>query len=137
MVTRTLMRPRDLLSFMHAAIGVAINRGHDRVSGGDIEKAEEAYSEDMLLSTAFELRDVHPDMLNVLYTFNRTSVSLMKDQVIALLSESKSGQSPEELVNLLLWFGFLGVQEVGQDEPVYSYQVRYNVEKLLSVIEHG
>ncbi len=48
MVTRTLMRPRDLLSFMHAAIGVAINRGHDRVSGSDIEKAEEAYSEDML-----------------------------------------------------------------------------------------
>jgi hypothetical protein len=122
---------------MHAAIGVAINRGHDRVSAGDIEKAEEGYSEGMLLSTAFELRDVHPDMLNVLYTFNRSAHSLRKDQVVALLAENKSGQAPEALINLLIWFGFLGVQELGQDEPTYSYQVRYNVEKLLTVIERG
>lgn len=137
MVTRTLMRPRDLLSFMHAAIGVAINRGHERVSGADVEKAEEAYSEDMLLSTAFELRDVDPDMLDVLYTFNRSPSRLSKDQVVALLSDSKSGQSTDLLIRLLTWFGFLGVQEFGQDEPIYSYQARYNVEKLLTPIERG
>ena len=31
-VDRTLMRPRDLLMFLHAAIGVAVNRGHERVA---------------------------------------------------------------------------------------------------------
>jgi len=76
-------------------------------------------------------------MLNVLYTFNRSAHSLRKDQVVALLAENKSGQAPEALINLLIWFGFLGVQELGQDEPTYSYQVRYNVEKLLTVIERG
>lgn len=137
MVTRTLMRPRDLLTFLHSAIGVAINRGHERVLEADIEKAEEAYSEDMLLGTAFELRDIHTDMLDVLYTFNRTPSRLSKEDVSRLLSESKSGQSVEEVTKLLVWFGFLGIHEFEQDEPIYAYQVRYNLEKLITLVERG
>jgi hypothetical protein len=136
-VARTLMRPRDLLSFLRGAIGVAINRGHERVLEADIDKAEDGYSEDMLLSTAFELRDVNPEMLDVLYTFRRSPGRLTREEVRRLLSESKSDQSFEALVDLLIWFGFLGVQEHGQDEPVYSYQVRYNVDKLLSQIDRS
>lgn len=136
MVVRTLMRPRDLLNFMHSAIGVAINRGHERVLAGDIEKAEESYSEDMLLSTAFELRDIHPQMLNTLYTFHRSPDRMTKSTVTELLS-SEGSTSPDEVMKLLVWVGFLGVQETGQEEAVYSYEVRYNVEKLLSLVERG
>ena len=137
MLARTLMRPRDLLNFVHIAIGVAINRGHDRVLAADIEKAEEGYSEDMLLSTAFELRDVHPEMLDVLYSFNHARSRLTKDEATDILSETKSEQTPESLINLLIWFGFLGVQETGQDDPIYSYQVRYNVQKLTLLLDRG
>lgn len=137
MLERTLMRPRDLLNFVHVAIGVAINRGHERVLENDIEKAEEGYSEDMLLSMAFELRDVHPEMLDVLYSFNHSPSRLTKDEVLAILSETKSEQPADVLINLLIWFGFLGVQEVGHEEPVYSYQVRYNVQKLTLPLERG
>jgi hypothetical protein len=137
MVRRTLMRPRDLLSFLHRAIGVAINRSHARVHASDIEKAEESYSEDMLLNTAFELRDVNPDMLDVLYTFIRAPERLSKDQVSNLLKESKSSQEVDNLISLLVWFGFLGIQEFGQHEPQFSYEVRYNVEKLLTSVERG
>jgi hypothetical protein len=137
MVARTLMRPRDLLNFLHAAIGVAINRGHDRVLEADLQKAEEAYSEDMLLNTAFELRDINPDLLNVLYTFSRVASRLSKAEVLGLLKESKSAESPDSLIRLLVWFGVLGVQEFGQDEPVYAYHVKYNLEKLLVLIERS
>lgn len=130
MVTRTLMRPRDLLTFLHSAIGVAINRGHERVLEADILKAEEAYSEDMLLNTAFELRDIHPDMLEVLYAFNRAPSRLTKAEVLSHLAESKSRQPHDSLIGLLVWFGVLGIQEFRQDEPVYAYQVRYNLDKL-------
>jgi hypothetical protein len=137
MTERTLMRPRDLLSFLHTAIGVSINRGHDRVLAIDIEKAEEAYSEDLLLATAFELRDVTPTMLDVLYNFNRTTPRLTKEQVSDLLTQGNSEHTPDQLINLLLWFGFLGIQESGQDDATYSYQVRYNIEKLLTPISRG
>jgi len=132
------MRPRDLLTFLHAAIGVAINRGRDRVSAADIEKAEEGYSEDMLLSMAFELRDVNSAIIDVLYNFTRTPPRLTHEQVTAILSGTeKSAQVPDQLIGLLLWFGFLGVQEYDQDDLTYSYQVRYNVEKLRAPIARG
>jgi hypothetical protein len=91
----------------------------------------------MLLNTAFELRDIHPDMLNVLYAFNRAQNRLSKAEVLALLTESKSSEPSDTLIGLLVWFGVLGVQEFGQDEPVYAYHVRYNVDKLLVSIERG
>ena len=34
-VERTLMRPRDLLQFLHRAVDVAINRGHSRLSAAE------------------------------------------------------------------------------------------------------
>jgi hypothetical protein len=113
---------------------VAINRGHDRVLEVDLQKAEETYSEDMLLNTAFELRDTHPDLLNVLYAFNRAPNRL---RVTTLLAESKSAVTADTMIGLLVWFGVLGVQEFGQDEPVFAYHVRYNVEKLLVLIYRG
>lgn len=138
MVARTLMRPRDLLTFLHMAIGVAINRGRDRVAAADIEKAEDGYSEDMLLSMAFELRDVNAAMIDVLYNFTSTPSRLHHDQVTATLSGVATGAlALDQLIGLLLWFGFLGVQEFDHDEPIYSYQVRYNIEKLRAPIGRG
>ena len=137
MLSRTLMRPRDLLNFLHDAIGVAINRGHDRVSAADIEKAEESYSEGILLNTAFELRDIDPDMLDVLYTFNRAAPRMSLDQVLDLLKQCKCQREGKEIIPLLVWFGFLGVQEFGQEEATYSYQARYNVEKLMTSVHRS
>src|SRR5207247_52007 len=37
---RTLMRPRDLLMFLHRAIETAINRGHSKITSDDLIKAE-------------------------------------------------------------------------------------------------
>ena len=136
-VDRTLMRPRDLLMFLHAAIGVAVNRGHERVTEDDLLKAEEGYSEDMLLNTAWELRDVYPDMINLLYVFDKCPTRLSREKALSLIGEAgiKNGP-PTEVLELLVWFGFLGVQTLDED-PQFAYHVRYNIAKLLAPLERG
>lgn len=129
---RTLMRPRDLLSFLHRAVETAINRGHERVTEEDIRAAERSYSEDMLLGMSFELRDIYSDYGNLLYAFSRQPATLDAAAVRGVLAPEVDDDKVEAVLEMLLWFGFLGVREQGELEAVYSYQVRYNVDKLLA-----
>lgn len=135
---RTLMRPRDLLNFLHRATEVAINRHHERVQEDDITTAEEAYSEDMLMALAFELRDINPVFKDLLYVFLNAPIALEPEEVAVLISYAKiPDDQVQEVIALLAWFGFLGVQEGAMYDPTYSYNVRYNLEKLLWPIKSG
>jgi hypothetical protein len=87
-VERTLARPRDFLGFVHLAIEVAVNRGHDRVLENDLRQAEKRYSEDMLKMLDFELRDIYPDVKDILYEFLGCEVRMRKEAVVALLRGS-------------------------------------------------
>jgi hypothetical protein len=133
MLDHTLMRPRDLLNLIHRGIEVAVNRGHKRVEEEDIRQAVRVYSEDLLYETSFELRDVFPGVPDPLYVFLGAPHILGEDELKRRLAEAGiEGGQIEDAVLLLVWFGFLGVQEARQDEPRYSYHVRYNVDKLLA-----
>jgi hypothetical protein len=135
---RTLMRPRDLLNFLHRTIEIAINRGHDRVHQDDITKGEAVYSEDILLSIVFELRDVLPHIQNPLYVFLGCASHMSKNEVLSLLK--KAGYAEKDLdsaLKLLVWFGFLGVQENGNEKPHFAYQVRHNIEKVLAPLDQS
>ena len=66
---RTLMRPRDLLLFLHRCVETAINRGHNRVHEDDILFAQKGYSNDMLLNLQFEIVDLNPAYDNLLEAF--------------------------------------------------------------------
>jgi hypothetical protein len=135
---RTLMRPRDLLNFLHRAIEVAINRGHDRVYQEDFVKAEAVYSEDILLSIAFEFRDVFPYVKDPLYVFLGCDSHMDTGEVKSFLSKAGYSESDvEPALNLLVWFGILGVQESTQERARYAYQVRHNIEKVLAPLRQG
>ena len=138
MMSRTLMRPRDVLSFVRKAVEVSINRGHDRVTNDDLIAAEESYSEDMFFALGFELSDINPDYGDVLIEFLRCSSRLSRDALYGIVDGSGllSGDV-ETLVELLLWFGFLGVQAEPNTEPEFAYEVRYNVKKLIAPISDG
>ena len=91
----------------------------------------------MLLNTAWELRDVYAYMINLLYVFDKCPTRLSKERVLSLISEAGiKNRSPIDVLELLVWFGFLGVQEL-EEEPEFAYQVRYNVAKLLAPLERG
>jgi hypothetical protein len=136
---RTLKRPRDLLTFLHRAIEIAINRGHNVVSETDIRDALKVYSEDILMTTSFELRDVFPELGDPLYVFIGAPTVMEEDEVVLRLLELKIGEpKAHDSLALLLWFGFLGVQEPRHEAALYSYDVRYNTEKLFASVRlHG
>jgi len=134
---RTFMRPRDLLNFLRRATEIAINRGHDRVLESDIVTAEKSYSEDLFVSTAAELRDISSAYEGVLYAFLRQSVRFTPEELSKVISSVVPSEIIDQVIQILVWFGFLGVQEESRDEPVFAYQQRYNVEKLLVPIRRG
>jgi hypothetical protein len=130
------MRPRDFLNLILRGIETAINRGHKKVEEDDILKAEELYSEDILKTIAFELKDVYEGVPDFLYTFLGCKKILTKDEVISLLSETGiDKEEAENTINLLCWYGFLGVQKTRDAEARYSYQIRYDMSKLLHPVK--
>jgi hypothetical protein len=132
MLDRTLLRPRDLLQFVDASVQVAIDRSREKVSADDVLFAERGYSEDMLLSLIYEIDDTRPAMSVAVYAFQSAEQGMTRAQVDARIEAA--GIEPEaaaEALELLLWYGFLGVDIGGEQEPMYSFTVRYNVRRLL------
>lgn len=135
---RTLMRPRDLLNFLKASVETAINRGHTRVQQEDILKAEESYSEAILLGVSFEIRDVFPTVTEPLYGFIGCPTHLHAQQVLKILRDTGfQEQALERVLGLLVWFGFLGVQQTGHDVPAFAYHARQNLDKLLMPVKQA
>ncbi|MGZ3470204.1 MAG: P-loop ATPase, Sll1717 family [Isosphaeraceae bacterium] len=138
-VERTLMRPRDLLLFLHRAIEVALNRGHTKIMADDLQQAEKSYSEEMLLTTAYEIEDTKPDYWEVPYAFEGLSHTLQRDEVELALEGAgvDEGEEIERVVELLVWYGFLGVHATRFPDAKFSYDVQYNIRRLMQPIEFG
>ena len=137
-VDRTLLRPRDLLMFLGDALQVALDRGHNRIHGEDILEAEKGYSLDMLLGLVFEIEDTHPELSEAVYAFQGSERDLTRKAVDDRLKTA--GVAIEELqtvVELMLWYGFLGVRASGEDDARFSFNVRYNLRHLLYPVETG
>lgn len=133
MLSRTLLRPRDLLRFVRQCVNVAVNRGHPKVTEDDILTAEKAYSDDQLQEVSFELQDISPSYGDVLYAFIGVQPVLSSSDVQTRLRAA--GTKDEDLnrvVELLLWFGFLGVLNRSEEEDErYSSHYQHRVERML------
>ena len=132
LLDRTLRRPRDLLMFLSDAVQVALDRGHDRISAGDIQHAEQGYSENMLVNLLFEIEDTHSGIALVVYSFQGAPKTLSPGSLESLIdSAGVSDVEASKAVELLLWFGFLGIRLNATGEEQYSYDVRYDLRRLL------
>jgi hypothetical protein len=128
---RTLMRPREVLRFTRASITTALNRGHDKVTEDDILQAERSYSLDLLGDMSFELKDVDPHFADLPYIFIGSATLFSRQDLEKKLADAYFlGEMGIRAIDLLLWFGFLGIS-VGQDEEAYSYQFQHD-QKLMS-----
>lgn len=129
-LSRTLMRPRELLRFVRDCINVAVNRRHEQVTEDDILTAERSYSDDALVDLSLELKDVRPEFANAPYGFIGSQTHMPNSDVEEGLT--KAGIPPDQLERvreLLLWFGFLGIY-LHPDEERYSYQFEHNLQKM-------
>jgi hypothetical protein len=129
---RTLMRPRDMLQFLRNIVHIAISRGHGRVEEADIAQGERSYSEDILLTTSFEIGDTYPQYADLLYAFDGCSAEMpLAEAVDRLVSMAGvPGEEADRVLELLIWYGFLGVTN-GNGQPKYSYDVQANLRRLM------
>lgn len=134
-LARTLMRPRDVLQFVRMCIDAAINRGHDKVTEEDIRQAERAYSQDAFVDIILELKDVNTMYADVPYSFIGASEVLSKKDVEKRLGEAGVRSAEfQGVLELLLWFGFLGIY-ASADEERYSYHFQYDLKKMQSGLQ--
>jgi hypothetical protein len=75
---------------------------------------------------------------DILYEFLGCEVRMRKEAVVALLRGSTlSDAQYDDAIRLLAWFGFLGVEEGLAGVTRFSYDIGYDMVKLLRPIEKG
>jgi hypothetical protein len=127
---RTLMRPREVLRFTRECINTALNRGHDKVTEDDFLQAERLFSFDLLGDVSFELKDVSPEYADVPYAFIGSKAYLTREEILKrLVAENISLDKIDNAIDLLLWFGFIGICRPG-DEEVYAYQFQHDIKRM-------
>ena len=137
LIDRTLMRPRDLLMFVQRAQQVALNRSHERIKAEDIQHAEIGYSEEALLWLGYEMEDTHPGISDAVLAFHGAASAMNREEVTkTLVSGKMDPQRVDRAVDLLLWFGFLGVRLVSGEE-LYAHTVQFSLRRLNHPVEAG
>ena len=121
---RTLMRPRDLLMFLHRCVETAINRGNNRVDETDILFAEKGYSNDMLRNLQYEIEDLNPAYHDLLESFALATPELDMEDARLQLGVYAGLEDPEEAdkaIFTLIRYGFLGVKGGVFRKPTYAF----------------
>ncbi|MEE4092023.1 hypothetical protein V2I59_00590 [Pseudomonas viridiflava] len=126
LIDRSLMRPRFLLNLINHCKSFAINLNHEIVESADIEKGVAAYSSDLLRDIGYELRDISQETESILYAFIASRAELSEIEVIETLTSSGlDSVQAASVMDLLLWYGFLGIK-VNSDDPKFIYDFNYN-----------
>ncbi len=136
-ISRTFLRPRDVLNFVRKCIQVAVSRGHQRVEQDDIMSAEAEFSEDMLNEIRYEMRDIFPNLPDPVLAFlGLTGGRMSREDIDLILMDSKIAEDQlEKVTDLLLWFSFLGIAK--DDDEHYSYDFLYNILKLKALVKNA
>jgi Cdc6-like AAA superfamily ATPase len=133
LLERSLMRPRNFLNLVNYCKSNAVNLQHHKVDEDDIRKAYSMYSYDIGNEIGLEIRDVFPEADDILYYFIGAPDCLTLLDVKQYLKQSPVSEANfDKLIEILLWFGFLGVKrDDGADgEVIYIYDVYYDMKKL-------
>src|SRR5581483_11890767 len=132
LIDRCLMRPRSLIELVNACKIKAVTFGKEQIDADDIKEGEESYSSALVSNTCFDMRDVIPEIDDVLYIFLGSSRRVNKNTEVELLS--KKTADANKILELLLWSGVIGVVRAN-DEVAYIYNVRYDYRRLKALMD--
>jgi len=134
LISRSLMRPRFLLNLVSQCKSFAINLNHERIQEEDITKGLAAYSTDLLTDISYEISDVANNAEDLLYAFIASKAKVSKTEIDKILSDFgiSSGQI-DDVFELLVWYGFLGVQL--KSEVQYIYNFNYSMKLMEGVMK--
>ncbi|MES2294413.1 MAG: hypothetical protein V4527_14005 [Pseudomonadota bacterium] len=129
MIEGSLRRPRFLIDLCERVLSFAINRGHMFVDEDDIREGLRQMSLYLVSDFGYEMRDRAGTPEDIFYAFIGVTDLLTEAELAAILSADSLHLGLEETINLLLWYGFLGVINETL-EPVYIYDRAYDFRRL-------
>ena len=135
LVDHSLMRPRYLLTILMNCRSNAINLGRTHITEEDIKVGLKRFSASVCSDIGYELNDVYPDAGDILYAFNRAKSWQTRQEFDATLASTRlATKDYQRVLELLLWFGFLGVVREDDDDiaEVYIFDAGYDMKKLLA-----
>jgi hypothetical protein len=99
----------------------------------DFVSGEESYSTDLINQIDLEIQDVYPEAHDSLYAFIEAPNLLDKAQLTRYLEQlGLTAERSEKLIELLLWYGFLGIFRA-DGTITYIYDVNYEMRKLVAL----
>jgi hypothetical protein len=128
MIESSLMRPRFLIELCEKAISFAINRRHGMVTVGDLEDALKQQSLFLVSDFGYELRDVAGITEGIFYKFIGKGDTLTPEEIIEIVGPT-NGISSDRLIDLLVWYGFLGIP-AADGKPIFIYDRLYDMRRL-------
>jgi len=140
-------RPRDVLMLCSYAVDSAINSGHQKITGNDLDVASKRYSTSRLKDLGDEFAENYPNIGLVLEHFyglgNEFSIVAIEDFIAKLLVNDRIRQNcsawfyeytvPFRFVELLFNIGFLGIK--AKNKVLYKEASRDTNAKL--AIDHS
>jgi hypothetical protein len=119
MIESSLMRPRFLIELCEKAISFAINRRHGSVTAIDVEDALKTQSLYLVSDFGYEIRDVSGLTENIFYRFIGTGDVFTPQEIVEIIGPT-NGMVPERVIDLLVWYGFLGIPVDGKTTFIYN-----------------
>ena len=139
LLNRTLMRPRDVLLFLHRCVQTAINRGHNRIYEEDILFAEKGFSNDMLENLQFEITDLNPEYEDILLAFAGSTAEMTMDDARLLLvvyAGLEETNEADEAIETLVRYGFCGMRSSAFHTATYAFAFSGGYDRLRKALNH-
>ncbi|MCR9187421.1 MAG: hypothetical protein NXH96_01410 [Alteromonadaceae bacterium] len=134
LIDRSLMRPRFLLNLISQCKSFAINLNHDRILEDDITKGLTSYSTDLLADIEYEINDVENRVDDILYAFIGCKSTLSTQEISDILLEFGVDEHLiEKIIELLLWYGFIGI--LLDENEKYIYDFNYSMKLMHGIIK--
>ncbi|MGJ5009867.1 P-loop ATPase, Sll1717 family [Bradyrhizobium oligotrophicum] len=125
-LNRTLMRPRDLVSYMRECAKIARHRGVDKISGEIVKKADEEYSQRFRKEMIDEIQSILPYIPEVLDIFSKMrkqtfSFSQFQQEYKAASQTITNALDFHTVCKLLFHFSVIGNQPAQQNTRIFRY----------------
>jgi len=135
LLSRTLMRPRDLIQFANACRDTAEKNGHGRVEQQDVLEAEVQFSQWKLQDLVREYEVNYPFLADLFtlfqnsgYIISRAALSARLDTrqstLLRRFPQYTSNLTVDAVIDILYGIGFLGVERKKQIRYVYQDPAR-------------
>ncbi len=129
LIRGSLYRPRFLIELCEKVISSAINRGSMCVDGKDVENGLLQMARYLVSDFAFEIRDISGLHQDLLYRFIGKPQLLTAKEISDLVDGLHDHLDTKQIIELLLWYGFLGVAK-GDQNSLYIFDCGYDFRRL-------